>query len=181
MFKASTTIPWSAAYSTFLSQARRMTKPLCRSSTIGVVHVRKLLAIPSRFRSSGRWRFKPVKCHQQGQSRAYPTSGFRHPEHGPSHRSRDRASGRQAGCNPRTLRPQGHRRSPAFLLRMPPTRAGGIRAYHYKEPSAMRNPCLLEAERIAKDSWKGIWQDVTHGGIRPWEHRRNRGESPPDI
>ena len=25
-------------------------------------------------------------------------------------------------------------------------------AYHYKEPSAMRNHCLLEAERIAKDA-----------------------------
>ena len=54
-------------------------------------------------------------------------------------------------------------------------------AYHYKEPSAMRNPCLLEAERIAKDSRQGIWQDGTNEGIRPWEHRRNRGESPPDI
>ena len=54
-------------------------------------------------------------------------------------------------------------------------------AYHYKEPSAMRNHCLLEAERIAKDSRKGVWQDGTNGGIRPWEHRRNRGESPPDI
>ena len=51
-------------------------------------------------------------------------------------------------------------------------------AYHYKEPSAMRNHCLLEAERIAKDSRKGVWQDGTNGGIRPWEHRRNRGESP---
>ena len=54
-------------------------------------------------------------------------------------------------------------------------------AYHYKEPSAMRNPCLLEAEKIAKDSWRGVWQDGTNGGIRPWEHRRNRGESSPDI
>ena len=54
-------------------------------------------------------------------------------------------------------------------------------AYHYKEPSAMRNPCLLEAERIAKDSRKGVWQDGTNGGIRPWEHRRNRGERPPNI
>ena len=51
-------------------------------------------------------------------------------------------------------------------------------AYHYKEPSAMRNHCLLEAERIAKDSRKGVWQDGTNGGIRPWEHRRNRGKSP---
>ena len=36
-------------------------------------------------------------------------------------------------------------------------------AYHYKEPSAMRNHCLLEAERIAKDSWQGVWQDGTNG------------------
>ena len=54
-------------------------------------------------------------------------------------------------------------------------------AYHYKEPSAMMNPCLLEAEKIAKGSGRGVWQDGTNGGIRPWEHRRNRGESPPDI
>ena len=54
-------------------------------------------------------------------------------------------------------------------------------AYHYKEPSTMRNPCLLEAERIAKDSWQGVWQDGTNGGIRLWEHRRNRGKSPTDI
>ena len=54
-------------------------------------------------------------------------------------------------------------------------------AYHYKEPSAMRNHCPLEAERIAKDSRKGVWQDGANGGIRPWEHRRNRGKSPTDI
>ena len=54
-------------------------------------------------------------------------------------------------------------------------------AYHYKEPSAMRNHCLLEAERIAKDSRKGVWQDGTNGGIRPWEHRRNRGKRLTDI
>ena len=54
-------------------------------------------------------------------------------------------------------------------------------AYHYKEPSAMRNPCLLEAEKIAKDSRIGIWQDGANGGIRPWEHRRNRGKRLTDI
>ena len=45
---------WEAVWARIakvISQARRMTKPPCRSSTIGVVHVRKLLAIPSRFRS----------------------------------------------------------------------------------------------------------------------------------
>ena len=40
-------------------------------------------------------------------------------------------------------------------------------AYHYKEPSAMRNHCLLEAERIAKDSRKGVWQDGTNGASAP--------------
>ncbi len=42
-----------AAYSTFPSPGRGMAKPLCRSSTIGILHWAKPV-IPFRFRSSGK-------------------------------------------------------------------------------------------------------------------------------
>ena len=53
-------------------------------------------------------------------------------------------------------------------------------AYHYREFSARTNTCLLEAERTARDSRSGVWISGVQGGIRPWEHRRNR-ENPPDL
>ena len=41
------------------------------------------------------------------------------------------------------------------------------RAYHYPEFSAKNNRCLLEAERAARDSRQGIWQNGEDGGVRP--------------
>ena len=51
-------------------------------------------------------------------------------------------------------------------------------AYHYRETSARNSPCLLEAERAARDSRQGVWKDGAGGGVRPWEQRRHRKESP---
>jgi endonuclease YncB( thermonuclease family) len=47
-------------------------------------------------------------------------------------------------------------------------------AYHYKEFSAMGNPCFIEAERIAQDNRMGVWRNGAQGGKRPWDHRRQR-------
>ena len=53
-------------------------------------------------------------------------------------------------------------------------------AYHYREPSARNNSCLLEAEKTARQNWSGVWRNGPQGDTRPWEHRRSR-KQPDDL
>ena len=54
-------------------------------------------------------------------------------------------------------------------------------AYHYREPSAMNNSCLIEAEKLARASRLGIWGNGPEGGTRPWEHRKNRRKNGSEV
>ena len=51
-------------------------------------------------------------------------------------------------------------------------------AYHYREYGAQANLCLWEAEKIAQDHGVGLWRGGSNGGVRPWEHRREKRMGP---
>ena len=47
-------------------------------------------------------------------------------------------------------------------------------AYHVDAYESRGNRCLIEAEKLAKISQQGLWNENAQGSTRPWEHRKQK-------